>query len=128
MKKFSGYGLTHNTSELRKLIAQMQGILDEELLMVNSDQEYYNSVLSEIAYYKTNEMYISTSDVCPSNEVRFVTDKEKGDNLAYVSANYFIKRGNDFVKTYQEFVLRQDENAKWKILTFYETEGEAEDE
>lgn len=122
------YEIEMEEKELRQLTTKMQGILDDELLMVNSDEEYYNSVLNEIVYYKENEMYISKSDVCASNEVKFVTDKDKGDNLAYVPASYFIKRGSDFVKTYQEFVLREDENGKWKILAFYEIEGEAEDE
>ena len=112
---------------LEELSLQMQKLLDEELLLVNGGEDYYNSLLTEVAYYESNEMYIVETDVCPTNQVKLITDKEKGDNLAYVTASYFLKIGNnDFSKTYQEFILREDEEGKWKIL--YMKKGEAWDE
>lgn len=124
----SYYETEMENEELKQLSQQMRKLLDEELLLVNTEEEYYNSVLSDIAYYEANKMYIVESDVCASNEVKFITDQSNGDSLAYVNASYFIKRGEDFAKTYQEFVLRKDEKGRWKILTFYSTEGESWDE
>lgn len=123
------YGTELENKELKDLCLQMRKLLDEELLLLeaNSEENYYNSVLTEVAYYKQNEMYIVEANVCASNEVKFITDKEKNQNLAEVAVSYFIKTGKkDFLKTYQDFVLREDEDGKWKILHWQE--GEAWDE
>ncbi len=120
------YGTELKKEELKDLSLQMRKLLDEELLLLeeNSEENYYNSVLSEVAYYEANEMYIVEANVCASNEVEFITDKDKGDKLAEVAVSYFIKKGqNDFFKTYQDFVLREDEDGRWKILHW--KEGEA---
>lgn len=120
------YGTDLENKELKDLSLQMRKLLDEELLLLeaNSEENYYNSVLSEVIYYKQNEMYIIEANVCASNEVKEITDKEKGQNLAEVAVSYFIKTGEkDFLKTYQDFVLREDKDGKWKILHW--KEGEA---
>lgn len=119
------YGTEISDAEIKELALQMRGLLDEELLGTNSEEEYYNSVLEDVAYYEANKMYIVEANVCDTNEVKYITDSDNGDSLAYVSASYFMKEGEDFVRTYQNFVLRKDEDGKWKILTFYVVEGEA---
>lgn len=69
--------------------------------------------------------------VCDSNEVKYITDKKEGetegDKLAYVRTSYFIKTDGQFSKTYQDIVLREDEDGHWKLIAFYEVEGEKED-
>ena len=51
-----------------------------------------------------------------------------GDKCAYVTASYFIKGDDNYSKTYQEYVLRKDEDGNWKILVFYQVEGDSSDE
>lgn len=126
------YGGEATDEQIEKLVDRMLYLLDEELLAVNSRDEYYASVLSDIQSYKDKKKTITTTDVCSSNEVKYVTDKksgtEKADYLAYVNASYFIKTDGSFANAYQQFVLREDEDGKWKILTFYEVEGESSDD
>jgi hypothetical protein len=58
-----------------------------------------------------------------------VTDNSNEDKLAYVTASYFVKEEKKYEKTYQMYVLRKDEEGKWKILTYYKIEGKtSEDE
>ena len=40
----------------------------------------------------------------------------------------FVVEDGKFGYTYQQFVLRQDENGYWKILVFYQIEGEESDD
>ena len=54
--------------------------------------------------------------------------KDGDDEIAYVTSSYFVKEGNSYERTYQEYVLRQDANKDWKILVYYQIEGESEED
>lgn len=125
------YGDKPTEAQLNDLVDQMLLILDEDLLLVNPRNAYYNSVVKDIASYKEKNKTLVSTDVCDSNDVVYVTDEKDGanekDKLAYVNASYFINNDGNFGYSYQQFVLRQDEDGNWKILTFYEIEGEDSD-
>lgn len=127
------YGNTKLTDkQLNDLVDQMCCLMDEDLLLVNPREDYYKSVVSDINQYKNDKRQLVSTDVCDTNDVKYVTDDKDGegekDNLAYVDASYFINTDGKFAYTYQEFVLRQDADGKWKILTFYQVQGENSDE
>ena len=97
---------------------------DRELLAKNKN---YISILSaEIKEYKEKEKKITQSSVCDSNSVKYMKDGD--DEIAYVTSSYFVKEGNSYERTYQEYVLRQDANKDWKILVYYQIEGESEED
>lgn len=118
-------------NQLEDLVDQMRSLFDEDLLMINSRAEYLASVKSDVQLYKKQKKYIVETTVCDSNEVKYITDKKEGetegDKLAYVRTSYFIKTDGQFSKTYQDIVLREDEDGHWKLIAFYEVEGEKED-
>ncbi len=121
-----------SNKELEDMVDQMLYLLDEDLLLVNPRDEYYKSVVSDIEEYEKKNKTVVSTDVCDSNDVSYVDDVKDGsdevDKLAYVNASYFINTDGKFTNTYQQFVLRQDEDGRWKILTFYEVEGESEED
>ena len=81
----------------------------------------------EIAEYKEEKKTISRASVCDSNDVKYTNDK--GDEIAYVTASYFIKAGNSYEDTDEMYVLRKDEDGKWKILVYYQIEpAQSEDD
>ncbi len=125
------YGGEIKKNELEKLADQMLLLLDDDLLLVNPRDEYINSVENDIAMYKRDNKRVVSTDVCDSNEVTYVNDEKEStsevDKLAYVDASYFSNVNGEFVYSYQQFVLRQDEDGRWKILTFYEVEGDSFD-
>ncbi len=125
------YGEEVTDEQLEKLVDQMLLLLDKDLLLVNPRDEYYNSVVSDIEQYKEENRRVVSTDVCDSNQVKYVDDVKDGasqvDKLAYVNASYFVNNDGTFAYSYQQFVLRQDDDGKWKILTFYEVEGEESD-
>lgn len=122
------YGEELTDEQLEKLVDQMLLLLDEDLLLVNTRDEYYDSVVSDIEQYQSMKKQVVRTDVCDSNEVKYIDDVKEGstevDELAYVNASYFINTDGNFAYSYQQFVLRQDDDGRWKILTFYEVEGE----
>jgi len=121
--------ITNN--EVEKLADQMLLLLDKDLLLVNSRDEYIAAIESDIEKYKNENKRVVSTDVCDSNQVKYVNDEKEGtsevDKLAYVDTSYFINVDGEFAYSYQQFVLRQDEDGRWKILTFYETEGDSFD-
>lgn len=126
------YGDEATEKQLNDLVDQMLCIMDEDLLLVNPRDTYYNSVVSDINQYKTEKKQLVSTDVCDSNDVKYVTDDKDGDTesdkLAYVNASYFMNEDGKFGYTYQQFVLREDEDGRWKILTFYQVEGDESDD
>lgn len=125
------YGGEITNAEVEKLADQMLLILDDELLTVNQRDEYIDTVKKDIRNYENQNRSVVSANVCDSNEVKYIDDKKEGtsktDKLAYVNANYFINTDGNFAYSYQEFVLRKDDDGRWKILTFYEVEGEPSD-
>ena len=121
------YGEELSDDELDKLVDQTLLLLDEELRAENPRDQFYDSIVIEIKKSQSENITVVSTDVCDTNEVKYIDDK-KGDGtvdkLAYVKANYFVNYDGTFVYSYKEFVLRQDEDGRWKILTFYDIEGE----
>ncbi|MFR2033507.1 MAG: DUF6715 family protein [Agathobacter sp.] len=117
------YGRQYSDDELEQLADQALSMFDDDLLKKNEKESYIESVKSDAAQYEEDNKSISQTDVCDSNDVKYMTDN--GDDIAYVTASYFIKTGSSYTKTYQEYVLRKDGDGDWKILTFYKIEGES---
>lgn len=118
--------------ELNDLVDQMICIMDDDLLLINPRDEYYNWVVNDINQYKRDKKQLVSTDVCSTNDVKYITDDKNGeeekDKLAYVDASYFVNTDGKFSYTYQQFVLRQAADGRWKILTFYQIEGEKSDD
>ena len=123
------YGENLSKKELEDMVDQMLYLLDEDLRAANPRDEYYRSVVEDINEYKSENKRIVNTDVCDSNDVTYIDDVKDGasevDKLAYVNASYFINTDGRFTNTYQQYVLRQDEDGRWKIRAFYEVEGES---
>lgn len=127
------YGSEVPTKEqVEDLVDQMICLMDEDLLLVNPRDAYLGSVVNDINQYKRDKKQLVSTDVCDTNDVKYVTDDKENDGvkdkLAYVDASYFMNTDGQFSYTYQQFVLRQDEAGRWKILTFYQIEGEKSDD
>ena len=124
----SYYGEKYTDAEFDKLIEQARMLFDKDLADNNSTEDYKASVQESIADYKQRSFKIRQSSVCDSDDVKYLTDDTNGDQLAYVTASYFTEENKKFGKTYQMYVLRQDENENWKILTFYKIQGNSTEE
>lgn len=110
--------------EIKALGGQARKLMDEELLEINPEDQYYASVKADIQNSKDKERTISRTDVCDSADITYKT--VKGEECAYVTASYFMKEGNNFVKTYEQYVLRQDDEGNWKILAYQLLDGKGD--
>lgn len=120
------YGEEYTEDELYSLGEQARKLFDDELLENNPEDAYFEALKADIAEYKEKSKSIASTSVCDSNDVKFQTID--GDECAYVTASYFINENKKYSRTYQTYVLRKDEEGKWKILVFYQTEGESSED
>ena len=118
----------YTDDEFDKLIDQARMLFDQDLADNNSKDDYKKSVETSIADYKNRSFKIRQTNVCDSDDVKYLTDDSNGDKLAYVTASYFTEENKKFDKTYQMYVLRKDDNGDWKIRTFYKIKGNSTEE
>lgn len=117
------YGSEYNQDQFGQLMAQARMLMDEELLQNNPQEDYKNRFQEEVALYKEHKRTILNTTICDSDEVTF--DEIKGRKCAFVLATYFMKDGSDdFLRTYQKYLLRQDDSGNWKILAYHTTDVE----
>ena len=124
----SYYSGNYTDDEFDKLIDQARMLFDQDLADNNSKDDYKKSVETSIADYKNRSFKIRQTNVCDSDDVKYLTDDSNGDKLAYVTASYFTEENKKFDKTYQMYVLRKDDNGDWKIRTFYKIKGNSTEE
>ena len=99
-------------------------LMFDELAANNPKDTYKQSVTADAQSYKEQGITLAQTGVCDSNDVKYVTDN--GSKIAYVKASYFMEEGSSYSKTYQEYVLRQDKEGCWRILTFYKIAADSD--
>lgn len=112
--------------EMYALGDQARTLFDEELLGNNPRDEYFQRLEAEIDEYHDESRIIVNTSVCDSNDVvRLTID---GDECAYVTSSYFVQENTGSNRTRQMYVLRLDEEGRWKILVFYQIEEDSSDD
>ncbi len=120
------YKEEYSQDEFEDMVDRVRILLDEDLLGYNPRDAYVKSLKTEIEDYKNRDKKILQSRVSDSSDVVYKT--VDGDECAYVNAYYFCSEGSNYSRTYEEYVLRKDEDGRWKILAFQLTEGDADDQ
>lgn len=120
------YNEEYTEEELYALGDQARKLFDGELLENNPRDVYFTALKADIEDYHDRKRTIANSSVCDSNDVAYHT--VDGAECAYVTASYFINEDKNYSRTYQMYVLRKDEDGNWKILVFYQIEGDSSDE
>lgn len=110
------YSQDYSDEEFAAMASQIRCLLDDDLLELNPEDIYINSLERDVLDYRNRSKVIVNSEVCSTDEVEYKTIK--GERVAYVSAYYFTREGSTYDRTYQDFCLRKDSDGNWKILTF----------
>lgn len=108
------YDSKMSDQQIEGLAGQIRMLFDDELLADNPEDEYLEDLKSEIKEYNEQKKVIVSFIVQKSSSVKKSTIE--GRDYATVLAAYMLKQKEDLSKSYEEFMLRQDENGHWKIL------------
>lgn len=95
------------------LALKIRELYDEELLAINSEKKYLNDLYTELAAIRESETTISKYLFV--NEDQEGYDIIDGQEYANIYVSYTMKQKSRYIET-KEFILRKDEEGKWKIL------------
>ncbi len=112
------YSQEYTQEQLVQIAQQARLLMDEELRENNPQDVYLEAVKMDISAYKKEGKKIANMSVDRTNEVEY--DTKKGKDYAYVDSSYFMKGKKDSKRVNQTYILRKDENSRWKILGFYQ--------
>lgn len=119
------YNEEYTDEEFKQLAEQARYLLDAELLENNPEEIYEMTLQADIKDFKDNSRTISNVKLSESNDVIYKTVGKR--DCAYVNASYFLRDVSGFSKTIQKYVLRKDENERWKVLAFELKEGDIDE-
>ena len=105
--------------DLRALVELQQKLFDEELLAINPIDTFYQSALIEWQTFKENKNVFSGYQADRASNVK--TWKKDGEEYASLVMYYSLRTDKGVHGDYNEFVLRKDDQNKWKILGWRET-------
>jgi hypothetical protein len=109
------YNETVSMEEFNDLIEFQRKLFDEEFLENNPLDNFTNNLMAEIDAAKAKEKRMAAYRVQKQSSV---TAWQSGDNhFASIIASYTMSaKGELPTRTYEEFLLREDENGRWKIV------------
>lgn len=99
--------------EIESLGNRARELYDEELLANNEIGTYFVQLKAEIQEYKDKKRKITSMAVAASTNVDFF--EEDGYEFARIYCGYNILEGNNNMQIRQVFLMRRDENRRWKI-------------
>lgn len=108
------YNEKYTENELYYLAMKIQGIYDDELIAVKSEEQYLEDLHNDIDEMKSMDRTISSYELSASTDVEEFT--ENGYTCSRLYCNYNIRQGTQVFSSRVVFVLRKDEDSHWKIL------------
>lgn len=112
------YSQDYTEEQLGKMADQARELMDEELREANPKDVYLESVKNDISSYSKEKKKIYSISMDGSNEVLYKTIQ--GRECAYVDVTYSMKGKDSPGRSSQTYILRKDEDSRWKILGFYQ--------
>lgn len=101
--------------EFTALVEMQRKLFDEEFLENNPLETFTNNLSTEIEAAKGREYSMVTWWVQKQSSVE--TWQDGDNNFASIIACYTMNaKGEGYTRTYEEFLLREDENDRWKIV------------
>lgn len=107
------YNEAISEEEFTELVELQRKLFDDEFLENNPLETFTNNLSDEIAFTKTNEETMVHYVVQKQSSV--VEWESEENHFAKIIACYTMK-GEGYTKTYEEFLLREDEKGRWKIV------------
>lgn len=105
------------------LFDQVRVLYAEELLTENPREEQLVRLAADVKDYKKNSRTIMSYSVQKTSQIKF--GKLNGENVAKVVIIFTTKAtGEQPARTYEEVLLKEDGQERWKIMGWQQVSGE----
>ena len=108
------YNESISETEFEQLLLLQRQLFDEEFLNYNPLESFANNLSLELEVIKKEKHTMISYRVQKQSSV--TTWQSGENNFSSIIAGYTLKEGSEYKKTYEEFLLREDENGRWKIV------------
>lgn len=106
---------TISEEEFTGLVEMQRKLFDEEFLNNNPLDTFTNNLVAEIDAAKAREYVMASWRVQKQSSV--VTWQDGDNSFASIIASYTMNaKGEGHTRTYEEFLLREDADGRWKIV------------
>ena len=95
------------------LLDQMRILFDEDFLKENPRDTHKENFERDVESFSKEKKSVVNTVVQENSQVQYQTIDKK--ECASLVSSYMIKEKGEYVKTYEQFVLRKDSDGKWKI-------------
>ncbi len=105
---------TYSEDEFYKLVDQLRLLYDDELLELNPRDGYAEALYDEITLFRNDGKSIPVTNIQLESQAEKYT--KDGKNMASIVAMFVVKSKTGLDRTYEKFILREDDKGNWKIL------------
>ncbi len=114
------YNEDYTEEELEKLAKKAAKLFDTELVEANPFDEYIENLKNEIKAYEATGKTIYRVIIEENEDVIYSTVDEQ--KYASINCTYYLKDEDGTSCIEETYILRKDENDRWKILGWQEYE------
>ena len=107
------YNEDYSEKQLEQMAEQAEKLFDEELVQNNPIDQYLRSLRTEIAAWRNDGKTLNVT-LPDSKDVKY--EEVNGRDSASLICIYYVRQGASYEASQQAFVLRKDEDGRWKIL------------
>ena len=116
------YNEERTEDQVEQMLVKLRLLYDAELLQENTYNAQLEELWEEIKEYKACKRTIISYQIEKAGDMITWTDEER--DYARLIAYYTQKEDTEYLKVYEEFILRKDTEGRWKILSWRLADGE----
>lgn len=115
------YNEEYTEEEFKQLVDKAYNLYDKDLQIQNEYGQYLIELTKDIQYYKDNSIRVANYSVSSWADVDYFTDS--GYDFARIYCTYTLVRGSRRQPVEEVYLLRKDENGRWRIYGWDLTEN-----
>lgn len=108
--------------QIEKLGKQARILFDDELKGTQTDAEFLNALKADIKSFNSSKTYVSDYAIESSSQVKYQTLNDR--QYASINLVYYVRQNGKLNYSYTRYVMRKDDEGKWRILFWELTSAE----
>ena len=108
--------------QIKKLVSQVRNLYSFDLLENNAEDEQIAFIKGDRAEYKKDKKTIFSYAIDSASNIEYIDTK--AGKTALIKMYFTLKAGANMDRSFEEFSLIQQDDGKWKIAAWRQSENE----